>query len=175
MSTWCPSCCANCFLNEIHSDSPTKSPFSFNDLLPVGSVFVRFKIETQHKICDHRHAQDGWHYFEDETIIQHLSDTEEISFWLQIHSLVKNRTIIVTYRAAQDSPLRLALRIYLIPSDIVKREGSTHGSYLRNLLARLSRSENSWNGHEPTEDSERTLLISDHNVCILGSYSLCHH
>lgn len=174
MSTWCPSCCANCFSEETHLDTQNKSQFSLIDLLPVGSVFVRLEIEAQQKVCDHRHAQDGWHYFAHETVT-HLSDPEEISLCRQINSLVEDRTIVVTYRAAQDSQLGLALRVYLIPSKLVKEGRRRHGVYLLNLLDRLIQSENSWKGYEPTEGVERTPMISDHSVSMLASYLLCHH
>ncbi|KAF8809006.1 hypothetical protein BYT27DRAFT_7222578 [Phlegmacium glaucopus] len=167
MSLWCPSCCAGCFVAEIPSESSDGSPYSLINLLPVGSVFVKLGIEPQHLICDHTHAQDGWHNFNAHSIIPHLSDPEDASFCRQIEFLVKHRFIVATYRATHDAIM--ALRIYLIPYDLSNVQGKLRvrveniltpaKRYMRQLLPRIINNEEIWNGLKPT--AEVTALILD--------------
>ena len=165
MSNWCPSCCAGCFVAEISSEPSNESPYSLENLLPVGCVFVKLAIEPQHLICDHTHAQDGWHYFNAHSVIPHLSVSEDISFCRQIEFLVKHRFIMATYRATYDAAM--ALRIYLIPYDLSNVQGKLRvrgesvlapaKRYLRQLLPKIINNEEVWKGLEPTK--EITLLI----------------
>jgi hypothetical protein len=173
MSTWCPSCCGGCFVAEIPSEPLDDSPYSLGNpsQLPAGCVFVKLGIEPQHLICDHTHAQDGWHNFNAHSIIPHLSESEDISFCRQIEFLVKHRFIIATYRATQDAIM--ALRIYLIPYDLSKVQGKLRNRgesvlapakrYLRQLLPRIINNEEIWNGLEPT--GEITALIPNPKAC----------
>lgn len=165
MSTWCPSCCAGCFVAEIPSEPSDESPYSLENLLPVGSVLIKLGIEQQHLICDHNHAQDGWHYFNAHSVIPHLSDSDDISFCRQIEFLVKHRFIMATYRATYDAAM--ALRVYLIPYDLSNVQGKLRvrgesvlapaKRYLRQLLPKIINNEEIWNGLEPT--GEITSLI----------------
>jgi len=179
MSLWCPSCCAGCFVAEIPSESSNGFPYSLKNLLPVGSVFVKLEIETQHLICDHTHAQDGWHNFNAHSIIPHLCDPGDISFCRQIEFLVKHRFIMATYRASNGATM--ALRIYLIPYDLSNVQGKLRvrvenvlapaKRYLRQLLPRIINNEEIWNGLEPT--GEVTALIPDTKVCYTHIYIAC--
>lgn len=172
MSTWCPSCCAGCFVADISSESPNESPYSLKNLLPVGCVFVKLGIEPQHLICDHTHAQDGWHNFNAHAVVPHLSDPEDVSFCRQIEFLVKHRFIGATYRATH-ATAAVALRIYLIPYDLANVQGKLRvrmenvlapgKRYLRQLLPRIFNNEEIWNGLEST--GELTTLIPDPKVC----------
>ena len=165
MSTWCPSCCAGCFVAEIPSEPSNESPYSLVNLLAVGSVFIKLEIEPQHLICDHIHAQDGWHYFNAHSVIPHLSDSEDISFCRQIEFLVKHRFIMATYRATHDAAM--ALRIYLIPYDLSNVQGKLRvrgenvlapaKRYLRQLLPKIINNGEIWDGLEPA--GEITPLI----------------
>ena len=171
MSIWCPSCCGSCFVAEISSEPSDGSPYSLGNLLSVGSVFVKLGIEPQHLICDHRHAQDGWHYFSAHSVIPYLSDSEDISFCRQIEFLVKHRFIMATYRATYDAAM--ALRIYLIPYDLPNVQGKLRvrgesvlapaKRYLRQLLPRIINNEEIWNGLEPT--GEISALIPSSKAC----------
>ena len=175
MSLWCPSCCANCFVAGISSEPSNGDPFSLGNLLPVGSIYVKLGIESQHLICDHTHAQDGWHNFNAHSIIPHLSNSEDISLCRQIEFLVKYRFIVTTYRAIDNASTLIALRIYFIPYDLsnVKgqlrvRAGNTLAParrYLRQLLPRIMNNEDIWNGAEPT--GEVTFLVSDPKACYI--------
>ena len=171
MSTWCPSCCAGCFVAEIPSEPSNESPYSLVNLLAVGSVFIKLGIEPQHLICDHIHAQDGWHYFNAHSVIPHLSDSEDISFCRQIEFLVKHRFIMATYRATHDAAM--ALRIYLIPYDLSNVQGKLRvrgenvlapaKRYLRQLLPKIINNKDIWDGLEPT--GEITALIPNQKAC----------
>ena len=171
MTSWCPSCCAGCFVAEIPSEPSNGTPYSLGNLLPVGSVFVNLAIEPQHMICDHTHAQDGWHGFNAHSIIPHLSEQEDISFCRQIEFLVKHRFIVATYRATYDAIM--ALRIYLIPYDLSNVHGKLRvraesilapaRRYLRQLLPKIINNEEIWNGLEPT--GEIIALIPNPKVC----------
>lgn len=170
MSLWCPSCCASCFAAEIPSEPSNRTPYSLQNLLPVGNVFVKLGIEPQHLICDHTHAEDGWHNFNAHSIIPHLSDPEDISFSRQIEFLVKQRFIVATYRA---HGVIMALRIYLIPYDLSNVQGKLRvraenvlapaKRYLRQLLPRIVNNGEIWNGLEPTGDV--TALIPNPKAC----------
>lgn len=178
MSTWCPSCCAGCFVADIPSDVPDGSPYSLENLLSVGNVFVNLGIEPQHLICDHTHAEDGWHYFNAHSIIPHLSESEDISFCRQIEFLVKHRFIMATYRAHE---VIMALRIYLIPYDLSNVQGKLRvrgesvlapaKRYLRQLLPRIISNEEIWNGLEPT--GKIIALIPNPKACY--THCLSHH
>lgn len=167
MSFWCPSCCAGCFVADIPLVPSNGTPYSLDNLLPVGNVFVKLAIEPQHLICDHTHAQDGWHHFNGHSVIPHLSDPEDISFCRQIEFLMKHRFIVATYRATYDAIM--ALRIYLIPYDLSNVQGKLRvraenvlapaKRYLRHLLPRIINNEEIWNGLEPIGDV--TTLIPD--------------
>ena len=171
MSSWCPSCCAGCFVAEIPSEPSKGTPYSLGNLLSVGSVSVNLGIEPQHLICDHTHAQDGWHSFNVHSIIPHLSDAEDVSFCRQIEFLVKHQFILATYRATHDA--KMALRIYLIPCDLSNVQGKlrVRGNnilapakrYLRQLLPKIISSEEIWNGLQPTK--EITTLIPNPKAC----------
>ena len=171
MSFWCPSCCASCFVADIPSEPSNGTPYSLGNLLPVGCVFVNLGIEPQHLICDHTHAQDGWHNFNAHSIIPHLSDQEDISFCRQIEFLVKHQFIVATYRATHDATM--ALRIYLIPYDLPNVQGKLRmrgenilapaKRYLRQLLPRIITNEEMWNGLEAT--GEITALIPNPKAC----------
>jgi hypothetical protein len=171
MSFWCPSCCAGCFVADIPLVPSNGTPYSLDNLLPVGNVFVKLAIEPQHLICDHTHAQDGWHHFNGHSVIPHLSDPEDISFCRQIEFLMKHRFIVATYRATYDAIM--ALRIYLIPYDLSNVQGKLRvraenvlapaKRYLRHLLPRIINNEEIWNGLEPIGDV--TTLIPDPKAC----------
>lgn len=171
MTTWCPSCCAGCFVAEISPEPSNDSPYSLGNLFPVGCAFLKLAIEPQHLICDHTHAQDGWHYFNAHSIIPQLSDSEDISFCRHIEFLVKHRFIMVTYRATYDAAM--ALRIYIIPYDLSNVQGKLRvrgesvlapaKRYLRQLLPMIVNNEEIWNGLEPR--GEITALIPNPKAC----------
>lgn len=173
MSTWCPSCCGGCFVAEIPSEPFDDAPYSLGNpsILPVGNVSVKLGVEPQHLICDHTHAQDGWHNFKAHSIIPHLSDSEDISFCRQLEFLVQHRFIIATYRGTYDAAM--SVRIYLIPYDLPNLEGKLRGRgdsvlapakrYLRQLFPRIINNEEIWNGLKPT--GEITALIHNHKAC----------
>ena len=167
---------------EIPSESPNGSPYSLENLLSVGCVSVKLAIEPQHLICDHKHAEDGWHYFNAHSVIPHLSDSEDISFCRQIEFLVKHRFIMATYRATYDAIM--ALRIYLIPYDLSNVQGKLRvrgesvlapaKRYLRQLLPRIINNEEIWNGLEPTGDII-TLIPNpkacySHIACVVANF-----
>lgn len=167
MSTWCPSCCAYC-LGGI-SDPSDRTQISLENLLPVGIVLVNVNVELQQLLCDHSHAQDGWHCFKAVSIKPHLQDSEEVALCDEIDYLVKFCYIKVTYRAAPDGAM--ALRIYLVPLELNNVEVVLRESpfiYLRRLLRRIS-NEVTWNGLHPTGES--TPLIPNPKVCY--SHKLC--
>jgi hypothetical protein len=173
-TNFCPSCCANCFVDEIPSDSSKESILSLENFLPVGCVFVNLSIQKQQQICAHVHAQDGWHYFQGQTIIPHLSNSEDISLCRQIETLMRRQIITATYRAADNEALSLTLRIYLIPSDSVEKahlDCYYQRKYLRELLLRVIKNQESWSasGLGPAEDSEKISLLP---LCkVLGFFS----
>ena len=170
MSLWCPSCCAGCFLAEIPSEPSNGTPYSLKNLLPIGNIFVNLGIRPQHLICDHTHAEDGWHNFDAHPIIPYLASPEDISFCHQIEFLVKHRFIMATYRATQAATM--VLRIYLIPYDLSNVQGKLWvrmenvlapvKRYLWQLLPRVISNKKIWKGLEPT--GEITALISNAKV-----------
>ena len=173
MSTWCPSCCAGCFVADIPPEPSNGSPYSLGNLLSVGTVIIKLPIEQQHMMCGHAHAEDGWHYFNAHAIIPYLSESEDISFCRRLEFLVKHRFIMATYRASYDAAM--TLRIYLIPYDLsnVKGKLRVRGEsvlapakrYLRQLLPRIVNNEEMWDGLEPS--GEITLLIPNPKACYI--------
>lgn len=148
-SSWCPSCCPNCYVDEISSE-PSNGLYALEKLLLVGIVFVNVEIKLQHLICDHTHAQDGWHRFKARSVIPHLSDSEDISLFVGIEYLEKYMHIKATYRATHDT---MALRIYLIPLEISHADDfqGLAAKFLRQVLLRVNNNEKSWKGLEITE------------------------
>lgn len=156
---------------DIAPEPQNGTPYSLSNLLPVGNVFVKLGVELQQLICDHAHAQDGWHNFNAHSIIPHLSDPEDISFCRQIEFLVKHRFIVATYRTAHDATM--TLRIYLIPYDLSNVQGKLRvraenilapaKRYLRHLLPRIISNDELWDGLEPT--GEVAALIPNPKVC----------
>ncbi|PPQ86914.1 hypothetical protein CVT25_009800 [Psilocybe cyanescens] len=167
------------------------APYSLHKLLGVGTITLPIPVAVLHQICDHEHAEDGWHPFKTESILPHLPHPEDLAFCRELHFLMKQRFVSVTYSTTMDG--WITLRIYLIPYDLgglkgilrIRKENilGPARKYMRSLLPRISQDAEKWFSMEPvTEDvalmpyktDSRTLadiytdLASPHPVPVKG-------
>ncbi|KAF8912126.1 hypothetical protein CPB84DRAFT_1761324 [Gymnopilus junonius] len=165
-SSSCPSCCAGCTHSSPNS-SRVGPPYTLQNLFGVGTIAVQVPGDLHLQFCNHVHAEDGWHNFEAQSVLPHLSNGDDIGFCQELAFLVKARFISATYRATQDGAM--AVRIYLIPYDLSNGQGvlrmrkenvlNPAKRYMRSLLPRISTSLEKWKGLEQTE--EDCLLLPD--------------
>ncbi|KAF9556010.1 hypothetical protein CPC08DRAFT_711560 [Agrocybe pediades] len=149
----CTSCCPGCRL-ERPSFAGTSSPFSLINLLPFGTLHLLVSANTQHLLCEHMHAEDGWHLFQEANLVPHLARSEDITFCQQLGFLVMHRFISATYMAGENE--QMIVRIYLIPYDLANVRGELRirkpnilvpaKKYMRDLLPRISQNTGLWNG-----------------------------
>ncbi|KAJ3516660.1 hypothetical protein NLJ89_g1000 [Agrocybe chaxingu] len=155
MADWvpCPSCCSNCFISTL-SSTWSNSPYALHNLLPVGTVIIDIPVASQHDICEHVHAEDGWHEFQAQQVTPRLENAEDVAFCRGLEFLIKQQFISCTYRCTHDN--RMVLRVYLIPYDLANVQGklrirkdnilSPAKRYLRTLVPRISQDTGRWNG-----------------------------
>ncbi|KAF8163635.1 hypothetical protein B0H34DRAFT_781279 [Crassisporium funariophilum] len=142
---------------EPSPSSSSQPAYALHNLLQGGSLTLGFGVELQHLICDHSHAEDGWHHFEPHSVIPHLSKPEDISLCQELKFLAKNLFISATCRSTPEGAL--AIRIYLIPYDLSNVQGKLRirpenvvgpaKRFLRKLLPRITSNAEKWAGREP--------------------------
>ncbi|KAF8969663.1 SNF2 family N-terminal domain-containing protein [Flammula alnicola] len=152
-SSWCTSCCGGCFISP--PPSPISNlPYALPNLLAAGTIVIKLPVEIEHQICDHTHAEDGWHHFRAHLVIPHLSSADDITFCRGLEYLVNECFVSATYRSNHDG--LMAVRIYLIPHDLANMQGKLRvrkenilapaRRYLRSLLPKISQDVDKWNG-----------------------------
>ncbi|TFK36351.1 hypothetical protein BDQ12DRAFT_686775 [Crucibulum laeve] len=152
----CSSCCAACNALESrpNSSSSKQSPFALANLLPVGTVSLKLLPDSQQALCDHEHAEDGWHSFRGTALLGHLSTVEDIGFCRDLEFLLKHQFISATYLIT--SHAELLLRIYFIPYDLANVQGKLRTRkdsvvapakrYMRRLLPQVVKDVEGWEG-----------------------------
>jgi len=168
MHELCCSCCSSCFVLPLSAGEST-SPYALKNLLSIGTLILPVSAKTQHNFCEHIHAEDGWHRFQETALLPHLESAEEITFCKELGFLVKQRFISATYHCRNDD--QMLIRVYLIPYDLPNIHGglrirkqnvlSPAKRYMRNLLHRISRNLDSWNGELELE----SRTITETKVC----------
>jgi hypothetical protein len=163
-SPWCTSCCGSCFVSPPAASS-SDSPYALRHLLSLGTILIKLPVEIEHRICNHTHAEDGWHHFIGTMAIPHLSDPDDIALCRALDYLVHERFIAATYRSNAFG--FMDVRIYLIPYDLSNVQGKLRirkdtilneaRRYLRDLFPRISQDVDRWNGLRPT-DGETMIL-----------------
>jgi len=134
--------------------------------LAAGTLVVNLDFDVQEVICNHTHAEDGWHPFEHSVLKDHLA-VDDANVCREIEFLVQHRFIAVTYCLG---PLpRVFLRIYIIPFDLANVQGKLRvrkeitlnpaRRYLRTLLPKISQNSVNWNG-DGLLDHSSTLIPS---------------
>jgi hypothetical protein len=164
MSTDCPSCCPK------PTSCSSVSPYALPNLLQAGTITLPVPADIRHTICDHKRAEDDWHYFDASGMISRFNDPQDTILCRELDFLVKQSFLSVTYRCADDG--RMVLRIYLIPYDLPDVQGklrvrksnilNTAKRYMRTLLSRIIQDHNGWLGLPLTADARE--LIPDRVV-----------
>lgn len=156
MSPLCPSCCQDCTLPSplLQSSSPT-SPYALSKLLQAGTLALHVSSGVKDQICDHTHAEDGWHVFNAQALVPHLLDSTDAAFCHELDFLIKQRFVSITYSSVNSGQLIL-LRLYLIPYDLSDVQGKLHvrketilnpaKRYMRTLLPKITRDIDAWFG-----------------------------
>jgi hypothetical protein len=180
----CAICCTNCAeklsktpINHVFGDPTPKNsqPFALNKLLAAGTVTLKRVPQAEPSLCDHFHADDGWHEFEGIWHSGYLGkDDAELA--KQLHSLVQNDFIRATYSISSEETL--TVRIYIVPVDLKDVKGKLHHnnradhvlSYgrrnFRDFLPRISRDNNQWCGYSSKAVSTSGGLIYAPPVCL---------
>jgi hypothetical protein len=152
----CPSCCHGCFGGtqvQWYTQPELGAAYSLENLLAAGTVVVNLNPDVQESVCNHTHAEDGWHPFQNNLFKGHLT-VEDASVCREIEFLVQHRFISVTYRLG--SLTRVFLRIYIIPFDLANVQGKLRvrkevilgpaRRYLKTLLPKIVQAADNWNG-----------------------------
>ncbi|KAJ3576884.1 hypothetical protein NP233_g125 [Leucocoprinus birnbaumii] len=160
----CAICCTLCAEKQQPTPldhafgNPTpqaNNPFALNKLLAAGTLSLRRVPQSEPSLCDHVHADDGWHEFEGVWHSGYL-ENDDANLAKQLQYLVRQDFIRTTYNITGDE---LTLRIYLVPVDLRGVKGRLHHSnrgenvlsnarrYLRSLLPRLSVDKERWYGY----------------------------
>lgn len=169
---FCPSCCASCFICMPPLPSTSSSPFALQNLLPLGTTSFNIPVEIDHQICQHSHAEDGWHVFQAHLVLPHLSDPVDIVRCQGLAFLSKEHFISTTYRS---NPYGLMdVRVYLIPYDLpnvhgrlrLRKEGvlGPGRRYMRSLLPKVSQSNDRWLGEKTTGDEPTTAQVCAYSI-----------
>lgn len=171
----CPSCCASCLSGTVSRPgavSSVENPYALANLLPAGTIQI---CVATHEICSHAHAEDGWHFFEGRSLLDHLTSSEDDSFVQQLIFLVENRFISAT---CQLTPSRktLHVRIYIIPYDLANVQGKLRvrdevkvvapaRRYLKVLLPRIIQDVRQWEGIESEGSMSGRRFLPQDIVC----------
>ncbi|KAF9484636.1 hypothetical protein BDN70DRAFT_872149 [Pholiota conissans] len=177
-SSWCPSCCGSCFVSSPPA-STSDSPFALRHLLALGTILVNLHVAFEHQICDHTHAEDGWHYFKGHSVVPHLSNPTDIELCQKLDYLVQGQFIAATYRS--NSIGLMDVRVYLIPYDLanikgklrVRKESILNSArmYLRNLLPQISQNTERWMGVTPMGGDISVLMPTKDSATLTDIYS----
>ncbi|KAF9014154.1 hypothetical protein BDQ17DRAFT_445129 [Cyathus striatus] len=94
----CQSCCSACNSHP-YSPSPSSSvsslePFALHNLLPVGTITIRIFSDGLHTLCDHQHAEDGWHRFSGTALFGRLTNEDDIAVCHDLEFLQKQNYIV---------------------------------------------------------------------------------
>ena len=164
MSTDCPSCCPDCLITKPTSPR-SDSPYALPKLLQAGTVTLNVSADICHAICNHNHAEDDWHHFDESGISSRLNDPQCTIFCRELEFLVKQSFISVTFRCSDDG--QIILRIYLIPFDLPNVQGKLRvrksnilnpaKRYMRTLLSQIIQDQNEWLGLPPTGDAKELI------------------
>jgi hypothetical protein len=173
----CSSCCNSCRNRNLSRDGPgtevgADEPYSLKKLLPVGTVTFQLAArDALQDICDHVHAEDGWHSFSGAWEMLHFANSEGKTSAHAIEFLLKHHFFSATYHAASDG-CAIVLRIYLIPHDFSGVKGALHNRkdnvlvpgrrYLRALLPKVTQDPDIWEGGSCSERG--VPLLSDVKV-----------
>ncbi len=148
------------------------SPFALQNLLPLGTTSFNIPVEVDHQICEHSHAEDGWHVFQAHLVLPRLSDSVDIARCQGLAFLCKERFVSATYRS---NPYGLMdVRIYLIPYDLPNAHGKLRlrkegilgpgRRYMRSLLPTVSQSINRWLGEKVTGHELPTAQVCVYSI-----------
>lgn len=167
----CQSCCANCFISASAS-TPLELPFSLRNLLAVGTIAIGLPVEKQHQVCDHTHAEDGWHSFRAEGLASLLPNAEDLTLCHELDFLIKQRFLSATYNCMISDGSRAVIRIYLIPDDLcgltsalrMRKDAVLNPArrFLRHILPMISKNVGMWfqSPDTPTPTVAENLLFT---------------
>ena len=122
-STVCPTCCEACLSGHPKS---TKFKMTRENRILVGSL--SFDL-SQPPLCNHRHAKDGWHYF-DTTTIQNFALESQQRLGRILDVLITNQHIEATIRNRPEGGL--IVRVYLDKTQPKQRHGIPASTLRRN-------------------------------------------
>ncbi|KXN91423.1 DNA repair protein rad5 [Leucoagaricus sp. SymC.cos] len=177
---FCPSCaicCTICAQKQLKTPlycafgdplPKSKQPFALNNLLAAGTVTIQRVPQSEPSLCDHFHADDGWHDFEGLWHSGYLGQ-DDAELAKQLRYLVRNDFIRTTYNIS--SAETMTLRIYFVPVNLKDVKGRLHHNnrpdgilsqarrYLKDLLPRISQNIDQWYGHSSESISKNERLI----------------
>lgn len=184
---FCPPCAICCTLCATkHPQTPLncafgnpaediKQPFALNHLLAAGTVTIKRRPQEEPSLCDHVHADDGWHEFDGLWHSGYLPE-DDASFSKELWFLVKHDFVRATYNITSEETL--TLRIYFVPVDLKGVKGRLHHSnrkdnilgparrYIRNLVPRISQNRDLWYGYSHSDVSGFKTLLYASPVCV---------
>lgn len=111
----CRACCPNCFMTPTPVTSSTE-PTALQNLLPVGTIFLPLSAAAEQGVCDHQHAEDGWHYFQEDKFVGLFSKQEDVSFCHNLQFLIDHGFVRATHQNNANG--YVSVRVYLVPDDL---------------------------------------------------------
>jgi hypothetical protein len=149
-------------------------PTALQNLLPVGALFLPLFAPAEQEICDHKHAEDGWHEFRAQKFVGLFSRQEDISFCNDLQFLINQDFMRATHQNNANG--YVSLRIYLIPDDLPGMSGKLRTRphnilpaarrHLRALLPKIITHKLLWDGVRLDKLPKREIevLLSDCEV-----------
>ncbi|KAI0062218.1 hypothetical protein BV25DRAFT_1885404 [Artomyces pyxidatus] len=172
----CKSCCLTCRFSQslgepTASPSQADDPFAVQNLIPAGTISLN--VAWTESLCDHRHAEDNWHYFLGEALLPHLLHPDQVELCRQIDFLILHKFLAA--RCSLGASGILHCRIYVIPFDLPNVRGSLRNrdefsvlkparACLRNVLPRVVQDMGSWHSDDSVPSTRITKYFLDAKV-----------
>jgi hypothetical protein len=168
----CLSCCLDCASQPPVVPPPSLNPYALANLLPAGTIHLPVSLDGHY--CDHYHAEDGWHAFRGQPILQRLVTLEDDSFLRALDFLIKHSFISCTCHLGRLGNV-LDIRIYLIPHDLKHVQGRLRvrdeatvlapaRRYLKVLIQRIVQDDTLWEGDDMAPPCSPKLFLSQNIV-----------
>lgn len=180
----CAICCTTCAAKQLKTPlthaagDPEKDPsrsFALKNLFAAGSLTIKRAPQQEPLLCDHVHADDGWHRFNGLWHSGYLT-SDGVDLSANIGFLVKNDFIRATYNITSETTF--TLRIYFIQNNLPGVKGTLRHTnrkykvlnsarrYLRDLVDKVTRDAEQWYGHPPKENvPDLKTLVYELRVC----------
>ncbi|KAL0571366.1 hypothetical protein V5O48_010604, partial [Marasmius crinis-equi] len=137
-------------------ESSKKTPTDLCNLVPAGTLELHLSdlsYPPKREVCDHRHLEDGWHYFDVENLKGLVSEADLIE---ALAFLIDKSFVSASYNYVDE--YTVVVRIYLIPYDLPGMRGQlsrkmrnpqvlSRGKYsMSSILPWIRQDPQSWEG-----------------------------